>query len=199
MFRIAVMGGIGSGKTAVTDYLRDRGAAVIDADVVAREVVEPHQPAWQQLRDAFGDAILTSDGFLDREFVADIVFHDRSALRRLNAITHTAIGLAMARQMEDLQGAELVVVALPLYRREHREIFQLDEVWCVLADPAMAVERLVHQRSLRRDDALARIANQPTNDERRELCDVTVMNEGSLDDLRAAVDALLNERELLRD
>jgi len=199
MFRVAVMGGIGSGKTAVTDYLGEKGAVIIDADVVAREVVEPGQPAWQQLRDAFGDAILTVDGVLDREFLADIVFRDRSALRRLNAITHTAIGLSMVNQMSAAQEDDIVVVALPLFRSEHRDIFQLDEVWCVLADPHVAVERLVNQRSLRRDDALARIANQPTNDERRELCDVTLVNEGSLDELRAAVDALLNERGFLRD
>ncbi len=196
MSRLAVVGGIGSGKTAATDYLATRGATVVDADVVAREIVLPGAPAWQQLRDAFGDAILMEDGNLDRAFVADVVFHDRSALRRLNAITHTQIGLEIIRRIDEAP-TSLVVVALPLYRPEHRELFSLDEVWCIVVDPETAVRRLTQHRGMREDDARARLANQMTNVERTALCTEVISNEGSLDDLQGALDGLLKRKGLL--
>jgi dephospho-CoA kinase len=197
MFRVAVMGGIGSGKTAVTDYLVARGAQLVDADVVAREVVRPGTPALQQLIDAFGRAILTPDGTLDRAFVASVVFCDTAALRRLNQITHTAIGVAMTNHLANFGDDDVVAIALPLYRPMHRELFQLNEVWCVQADPAVALERLITFRDFAEEDARARLAAQPSNDERQLLADVLIDNSGSVSDLRAKVDDLLRERNLL--
>lgn len=191
------MGGIGSGKTAVTDYLGERGAVVVDADEVAREIVRPGEPALGQLRDAFGDAVLAPDGTLDRGFVASLVFCDTAALRRLNHITHTAIGVAMIGQLAQHPDDELVAIALPLYRPVHRELFQLDEVWCVYVDPATALDRLVSQRGFSEDDARARLAAQPSNNERRALADVTIENAGTVDELRHQVATLLATRGLL--
>ncbi|MDE3108130.1 MAG: dephospho-CoA kinase, partial [Acidobacteriota bacterium] len=88
MQRIALAGGIGAGKSTVSSYLASRGYFVLDADDVARDVVEPGQGAYRALVDAFGAAVLTDDLTIDRAFLADVVFHDASALRRLNAITH---------------------------------------------------------------------------------------------------------------
>jgi dephospho-CoA kinase len=195
--RIAVIGGIGSGKTAVTDHLAERGAVVIDADVVARDVVGIGRPAWHQLVDAFGTAVLAPDGSLDRPFVADVVFHDATALRRLNHITHSAIGLEMAHQIERGATAPLIVVALPLFRPQHRDLLGLDEVWCVWAPPEVALERLVSSRGFRHEDAEARLASQPTNEERLRMADVALENTGSLEELRRKVDGLLAERGLL--
>lgn len=195
--RIAIMGGIGSGKTAVTDYLARRGAFVVDADEVARDVVRPGEPAWQALRDAFGDAILQPDRTLDRAFVAEIVFHDPTALRRLNHITHTAIGLEMAAAISSRPASEVVAVALPLFRPVHRTLFALDEVWCVHVDPAVARRRLIESRGFRPADADARLAAQPSNEERLALADRSFANDGSLDDLHAQVARVLAQEGLL--
>ena len=115
MKRIAIIGGIGSGKSAVTDYLSEKGWPVVDADVIARQIVEPGKPTLQILIDAFGSGILTDEGSLDREFVASLVFSDTSALHRLNRITHTAIGVEIVRQLDEAKGP-VVFLAVPLYR-----------------------------------------------------------------------------------
>jgi dephospho-CoA kinase len=193
VLRIAVTGGIGSGKTTVTDYLRERGATVVDADVIAREVVAVGEPALSQLRDAFGDAILAADGSLDRSFVAEVVFNDRSALARLNRITHAAIGVELVRQVAEASG-EVVVVAIPLLRPEHRDLLGLNEVWTVEVEPDVAVERLTGPRGLSEADARARIAAQIDNGERRALADVVIDNSGSPSELRQRIDSLLAER-----
>ncbi len=192
MKRIAIIGGIGSGKSAVTDYLSEKGWPVVDADVIARQIVEPGKPTLQILIDAFGSGILTDEGSLDREFVASLVFSDTSALHRLNRITHTAIGVEIVRQLDEAKGP-VVFLAVPLYRFEHRAGFSLDEVWCVSAPPELAVQRLVEQRSMSESDARARLASQITLEEREKLSDVVISNNGTLVELHRLVDTLLEK------
>ncbi len=189
-------GGIGAGKSTVTGYLGQRGYTVIDADDVAHQVVEPDRPAWRALRDAFGDAVLAPDRTIDRAFLADVVFHDRSALARLNGITHGHIGAAIRAQLEHAIGAA-VFVALPLFRPEHRQIFGLTRVWGVLVAPEVALLRLVEQRGLDERDARARLANQPTNEERLAMVDDVIWNQDTTGALYARVDQLLGERGLV--
>jgi dephospho-CoA kinase len=188
--KIVIAGGIGAGKSAATDYLGSRGFAVIDADDVARSVTQPGEPAWSALRDAFGDAVLAEDRTLDRAFVAEIVFHDSSALKRLNMITHGAIGAEIVRRMGEVTSSA-VFVALPLYRREHRAAFDLDEVWAILASPDLAVSRLVEHRQFSEDDARARLASQITNEERAAMADQVLWNDGSIEELHVQLDAQL--------
>ncbi len=192
MKRIALAGGIGAGKSAVTDWLVALGFPVIDADVVAHEVTATGRPAWRALRDAFGDAVLAPDGSLDRAFVAEVVFHDVTALRRLNLITHGHIGVEIVRQLDEASGAACFV-ALPLFRPEHRAAFQLDEAWAVLVGPDVAMRRLCELRGFSEADASARLANQMSNEERRAIVDRVIWNEGTLDDLHARVDEALRE------
>lgn len=187
MKRVAIAGGIGAGKSAVTQHLLSLGWPVVDADAIARRVVGPGEPAWRALRDAFGTAVLTPDGEVDRTFLADVVFHDASALRRLNRITHGYIGREMVRELNELNAA-VVFVAVPLYRAEHRGQLALDEVWAIEVQPETAIARLTSQRNLREDDARARLANQITNEERGALVDLVIANEETLDDLYAKVD-----------
>ena len=196
MKRIAIAGGIGAGKTTATNYLLKRGYEVIDADEVARRVVEPGAPAWRALRDAFGDAVLGADSSIDRDFLAQIVFHDKAALRRLNNVTHGRIGDEIARQLDTVH-AEAVFVALPLFRPEHRTIFKLDEVWSVQAAPEVALSRLVQFRGLSEDDARARLANQISNEERSAIVDHVIWNDGTIDELSARIDAQLRHSGLL--
>lgn len=195
MKRVALAGGIGAGKSAVAEHLTTRGWPVVDADVIARRVVEPGKPAWRALRDAFGTAVLNGDGEIDRAFLAEIVFHDASALRRLNHITHRYIGEELAREI-DAAEASVVFVAIPLYRVEHRSQLQLDEVWAIEVDPETAVARLVAGRGFSEDDARARLAAQMTNDERGAIVDRVIRNEGSLEELHAKIDEALAALEV---
>jgi dephospho-CoA kinase len=190
MKRIVIAGGIGAGKSAICDRLRALGFTVIDADDVAHDVTAKGSPALAALVDAFGSAILANDGTLDRAFVAEIVFNDRSALRRLNHITHGQIGVEIVRQLDGATG-DAVFVAVPLFRPEHRGAFGIDEVWSVQVEPATAVQRLVEHRGFSEDDARARLANQMSNDERERMVDRVFWNEGSPEELFAQLDAAL--------
>ncbi len=192
MKRVAIAGGIGAGKTAVTQRLAFLGYSVIDADLVARKVVQKNEPAWRALRDAFGTAVLDDEDNIDRAFLADVVFHDESALRRLNSVTHGYIGNEIARELDDTD-APTVFVALPLYRAEHRRDLRLDEAWAVLADPRVALERLVTLRAMSEDDARARLAAQMSNDERARIVDRVIWNDGTLEDLYGRLDVALAE------
>ena len=191
--RIAVVGGIGAGKSTVVDYLRSRDFVAVDADEVYAQLVRRGQPLLAVLVDAFGTAILTPDGELDRRFVSSVVFADPSALRRLDAITHPWVGREMRRQLDAAEG-RAVFAALPLYRPEHRDSLALDEVWAVQVAPEVAVDRLVQQRTMSEDDARARLASQMGNDERAALADEVIWNNTSREDLRERVDELLRER-----
>jgi dephospho-CoA kinase len=182
MKRIAVAGGIGAGKTAATDRLSSLGYEVIDADEVAHQITEPGQPAWQALRDAFGDAVLSTDQSLDRAFVAQIVFNDASALQRLNLITHGYIGREIVRRLDAATG-RAVFVALPLYRPEHRDTFKFDETWAIQASPDVALARLIDHRAFSEADAKARLASQISNEDRSKLVDKVIWNNGSLAEL----------------
>ncbi|HEV3187528.1 MAG TPA: dephospho-CoA kinase [Acidimicrobiales bacterium] len=190
MKRVALAGGIGAGKTILSERLTTLGWPVIDADVVARMVVKKGEPAWVALRDAFGTAVLTPTGDLDRTFMADVAFHDASALRRLNRITHGYIGREIAREL-DATDADAVFIALPLYRPEHRDAFRLDEVWAVVVDPEIALTRLTEQRGFDEVDARARLAAQMSNEEREALADRVLFNNGSLEELFAQLDSAL--------
>jgi dephospho-CoA kinase len=197
MKRIVIAGGIGSGKSAVTERLRDLGFDVVDADDVAHDVTGPNSPTLSVLVDAFGTAVLDEDGAFDRAFVADVVFHDASALRRLNAITHGAIGVELARRLSAANG-DAVFCAIPLYRPEHRAALDLDAVWAVQVSPETAVRRLIDGRGFSEADARARLATQISNDERAALVDRVLWNEGTLDDLYAELDGVLVEEGLAR-
>ena len=197
MKRIAIAGGIGAGKTAVTNRLRDLSFDVVDADDVAHGVTAKGSATWQSLRDAFGDAVLADDGSLDRPFVADIVFSDPSALRRLNAITHGAIGVEILRRLESASG-DVVFLAIPLFRPEHRVAFSLSEAWAIMASPEIAQRRLVESRGFSDEDARARLASQASNDERAAMVDRVIWNEGTLVELFEQLDEVLRESSVVR-
>lgn len=194
--RIAISGGIGAGKSAASEHLMARGFAVIDADDIARRVVEPTGRVFRALRDAFGNAVVDPRGELDRSFLADVIFHDPTALRRVNSLTHGPIGDALGRAL-DSSSSPVTFVALPLFRSEHRERLHLDRVWTVVAPPELALGRLTTHRAMRPEDAAARIASQESNDARIALADVVIWNDGSVDQLHQRLDDALHEQGLL--
>jgi dephospho-CoA kinase len=193
--RIALAGGIGAGKSTVVDYLRARGFVALDADEVYRDLVTPGGPLLAVLVDAFGTALLTRDGELDRRFVANLVFHDATALARLNAITHPWVGREIRRALESAVGGA-TFVAIPLFRPEHRRDLGLTEVWSIQVATEIAIDRLINQRAMSEDEARLRIAHQMSNAERQSLADEVIWNNTDRDALRNRIDELLRDRGL---
>jgi dephospho-CoA kinase len=183
---IGLTGGIGSGKSTVSALLAERGAVVIDADAITRELQQRGTEVFREMVDRFGPSIVAADGSLDRQAVADIVFRDPAALADLGAIVHPAVGREIARRLEAEQGTDHVVVLdVPLLVESGRD--DMRALVVVDVDPEMAVTRLVAQRGMREHDARARMANQVSRDDRLARADLVIDNSGSLEDLTAAV------------
>lgn len=188
---VGLTGGIGSGKSTVAAALAGRGAAVVDADLIAREVVEPGGAAYAGLVERFGPGILQQDGRLDRQALAEVVFNDPAALEDLNGITHPAIGLVVAERIGAAAAThDIVVLDIPLLSITTKARIGFDAVVVVDVPEEVAVERLVGQRGFQESDARARIAAQVTREERRALADFVIENAGDRSALDAEIDRL---------
>jgi dephospho-CoA kinase len=188
MLAVGLTGGIGSGKSAVADLLVERGAVLIDADQVARDVVAPGGPAYQPLIDRFGTGIVAADGTIDRPALAAQAFADEESRLALNAITHPAIGIEMIARRDAHEGTgDLVVLAIPLLTAVHRETVRLDEVVVVDCPTDVALERLLDQRGFDRADAEARIRAQISREERCREADYVLDNSGDRTALETGV------------
>lgn len=186
MLRVGLTGGIGSGKTTVARELARLGAVVVDADEVARAVVEPGTRGLAEVVEEFGPEILRPDGTLDRAALASIVFADPDALRRLGEITHPLVAAESVRLTLDAPREAIVVHDVPLIV-ENGLAGDYDLVVVVGAGEDVRLERVVRSRSLSREDALARIRAQADDGARRAVADVWLENEGSEEELLAAV------------
>jgi dephospho-CoA kinase len=186
VLRIGLTGGIGSGKSEVSRRLAAHGALVIDADVLAREVVEPGTPGLAEVVEAFGCGVLADDGSLDRAALGAQVFGDDAARRRLEAIIHPRVR-ARAAEIEAAAGPEAVVVHdIPLLV-ETGQSDAFDGVIVVDVPIEVQLERLVRGRGMSQDEARHRIAAQASRQQRAGAADWIVDNTGSLADLDAAV------------
>jgi len=191
MLAVGLTGGIGSGKSAVADLLVERGAVLIDADRVARQVVEPGGPAYQPLIDRFGPGIVAADGTIDRQALAAVAFADDESRLALNAITHPAIGITMIEARDALADTDaIVVMAIPLLKAAHRETVRLHKVVVVDCPTDVALERLLAQRGFDRADAEARIRSQISREERVKEADYVLDNSGDRNALAREVGAL---------
>ena len=190
MVVVGLTGGIGSGKSTVARMLAERGAVVIDADVVAREVVAPGGSARDAVVARFGPEVVASDGTIDRPALAALVFADEKARDDLNGIVHPAVHEAMLARLAAAAADPDVVVVLdvPLLAEVGRDRYPVTGVLVVDAPVEVAVARLVADRGFTQDDARARMAAQATRDERRAIADVVLDNGGDLDHLMAEVD-----------
>jgi dephospho-CoA kinase len=192
---IGLTGGIGSGKSTVSALFAARGAVVIDADAITRELQRPGAPVFRAMVERFGEGIVGPDGTLDRQAVADIVFSDPEALADLNAIVHPEVGAEIARRLEaEATTDHVVVLDVPLLVESGRS--DLASLVVVDVDPEVAVRRLVDQRGMREDDARARMARQVSREDRLRRADHVLDNSGSLDDLEAQVAALWDRLDL---
>ena len=185
---VAVTGGIASGKSALTDRLAALGLPVIDADRVARELVEPGQPALDEIRAAFGDAVLDTEGRLQRRVLRERIFADPEARRRLEAILHPRIRERM-HALARAQGGPCVVLAIPLLTAESRYPW-IDSVVVVDVPEAVQIERLMARDGVDETAARAALSAQISREARLALADIVVPNSAGLDALDREAQAL---------
>ena len=187
-FRVALTGGIASGKTTVANVFGERGVPLIDTDLIAREVVEPGHPAFDQVLAAFGADVLDSAGRLDRRRMREHIFADPAAKRRLEAILHPAIRHEMDRQSLAADGPYQILI-IPLLteggRRDH-----VDRVLVVDAPESLQIERLIARDSVNHGQARASLKAQAAREARLALADDIITNTGRIADLVAQVDVL---------
>ena len=192
MILVGLTGGIGSGKSTVSALLVQRGAVIVDADQVVRQVQEPGSAVLSALADRFGQLVIAADGSLDRAAVASVVFSDPDALQALNAIVHPAVGAEMNRQvLAQRETDHVVVMDIPLLTENPRD--GLQAVVVVDVEPEVQVARLVQGRGFDEVDARARIARQASRDQRLATATHVVDNSGTIDDLMPQVDRLWAE------
>lgn len=188
MILVGLTGGIGSGKTTVSAMLAARGAVIIDADQITRELQAPGSPVLTDIVLAFGPDVLDDDGALDRPALAAKVFGDPEALKRLNKIVHPAVGREMASRLEAQRNSDSVVVLdIPLLVENPRE--GLCGTLVVDLPVELAVERLVAFRNMSRADAEARISRQASREARVAIADRVIDNSGDLESLEMQVES----------
>lgn len=188
--RIGLTGGIGSGKSAVADLLRDLGAAVVDADVVSHQLTAPGGAAIPALRAAFGPAAIAADGSLDRAYMRERVFADPAQRARLEAILHPLIGQTLRQQAAAATGAYVVFVVPLLVENLARWRGQVDRICVVDCPEALQIERVQARSGLNAAQVRAILAAQATREQRLAAADDRIDNAGSRDALAAQVRAL---------
>ena len=195
MTEFAITGGIGSGKSTVSAALETRGAKLVDADEVVRELQRPNGEIFTNLVQEFGEIIINEDGQLNRQKLADIAFSDPGDLEKLNKIVHPAVGKEMAKRRNAfIRQGYIVLVDIPLLvtsegtlaRKEYQDFTGKIVIDC---DEKIAVSRLVKFRAFREDDAWARIDKQASRKQRLEFADFVIDNNGDNDSLEVQIDS----------
>lgn len=196
---IGLTGGIATGKSTVSALLVSKGALLVDADVIAREVMLPGHPVLTAAVEHFGQAILLPDGTLDRRRLGDIVFHDPNERKALNDITHPAIRQEIREQMQTFEREHpdrLVVVDIPLLFESGLEAM-FEQVLLVYAPFEVQVERLMERNRLTKDEAVARIRSQMDIEEKKKRADVVIDNSGQPSETERQVNEFWNRKGLL--
>lgn len=177
MILIGLTGGIGSGKSEVTRLFEERGAVIIDADLIVRELQQPGTEVFNKIVELFGNGVVASDGTLNRAAIASEVFKDKEILERLNNIVHPLVRLEMNERVEGYRGTDkIVILDIPLLVENPRK--GLDGILVVDLDPQIAVTRLVEQRNMTSADAHARVAAQVTREQRCAIANHIIDNSG---------------------
>lgn len=195
---IGITGGIATGKSTVSQIIRDEGFKVIDSDSIAREVVQKGSKGLKMVIDKFGDGLLMDDGALDREKLGELVFQNEDKRRDLNDLLHPLIRELMISRIGETEATHSVLfVDIPLLFESRDEIedsgISLDEIWVVYTDESTQLKRLMNRNEYSLDEALVRIRSQIDIREKKKLADKVIDNSGSLEDTRIQVKGLLDE------
>ena len=188
---IGLTGGIATGKTTVSNYLKELGYSIIDADVIARQVVEPGTKGLRMITDTFGEKVLTSDGQLDRQHLAQLVFTSSEQLQQLNRILQPIIRERI-QELISTSKDPVVVIDVPLLYEQHYEDL-CDVVMVVSVQPQQQLERLMNRNHLTMDEAKNRVASQMPLSSKERLADVVIDNNGSVEETRQQVKKWLNQ------
>ena len=186
--KVGLTGGIGAGKSTVADLFSQKGAVVIRSDELARQVIEPQTPGFQQVIDHFGKEFVNSEGYIDRAKLAQIVFQDDAALKDLEKIVHPLVR-SKTNQIIDQHTSETIIVnEIPLLLEKKMESL-FDFLVIVISSEKNRLERLA-QRGLTTEQANARMAKQVSDDERKAAADFLIVNDGNLDQLEVDVEKI---------
>lgn len=198
MYKIGLTGGIGSGKSTVLNWLKEKNISCIDADIIAREVVAPESQGLLALKEKFGDVIIGNDGALNRQALSDIVFNDDKKLHLLNSLLHGEIRKRIEEQTCALEkrGVTTVVYDVPLLIEVgwHTD---MDEIWLVYADHQSRLNRLALRNGYDQEESERRIAGQMPLDDKRKYADVILDNSGTLSDLVRQLQILWKKKKSL--
>lgn len=191
MLTIALTGGIACGKSTVSGMLAELGAVIIDADQISRSLTAPDGLALPAIRQTFGDGVFHADGTLDRPALSAVVFADKQAIEKLNAITHPLVKKQMEQQLEDCRknGAKVVVLDVPLLFEANMQHMG-DVVACVTAPEEVQISRMASRNGYSREEALSRIRNQMPVHEKAARSDIVIDTDKPLDELQEAVERL---------
>jgi len=194
---IGLTGGIACGKSTVANILRQKGILVIDTDEISREITKKGEPAWQKIKEEFGEEVIGPDGEILRKKLAQIVFNNPTKLAALNQITHPRITKQLTEILAEIKAKKsqrIIVIEVPLlFECGLQDIF--DEVWVVKAPQSVMIERLIKRDSLSKEDALKRISSQMPLTQKAQLADRVIENSGSVNDLKKQIEDILKELE----
>ena len=187
MILIGLTGGIGCGKSEVSRLLENRGAVIVDADLIVRELQQPGAEIFLRMVEMFGDKVVAADGSLNRAAVANEVFKDAETLGKLNLLIHPVVRRVMNERVESYRSTdEVVVLDIPLLVENPRE--GLDGILVVDLDPQIAIDRIVDQRKMSIDDAKARVSRQSSREQRLAIANHVIDNSGDRDALAKQVE-----------
>lgn len=198
MIVIGLTGGIGTGKSTVSDYLRKKGCIILDADEISRKMTEAGMPALLIIQNVFGDEVINTDGSLNRHKLGDIVFNDKDKLQKLQQIITTEVVDNINRKLSQLQSENcdnIVVIDAPLLFECGMENIT-DENWLVITDMSIRIKRVKERDNLSEEQIIARINNQMSQEDKEKISDYILDNSGSLQQLYEQIDEKL---ERLKD
>lgn len=194
---IGLTGGIASGKSTVANMLKEWNIPVIDADTIAREVVNVGEEAYVRIVETFGEDILQENGEIDRAKLGALIFHDEEKRKQLNAIVHPAVRKKMLEERDDiLKDKPVVVLDIPLLFESNLTHF-VDKIIVVYVDDAIQLERLMKRNGFSQEEALARIRSQMPLNEKKAYADAVIDNNGTIDQTRQQLLTILSEWDVL--
>lgn len=194
---IGLTGSISSGKSLVTGFIREMGIRVVDADLIAREVVRPGLPAWKQIKDYFGEEVLDSDLSINRKILARKIFGDNEKISKLNEITHPVIIEKINSEINKFRSSsdndkKILVIDVPLLIETGMQT-KVDKVWVVYIPEELQLKRLMDRDGLTLSEAMKRIKSQMPVGEKRKFADAVIDNSGSIQETKDKVEELVRQ------